>query len=133
MNSDIGTIKDLYGSNGYVFADAAADLRFDLEPGIVDIIYRIDEDQQYRIGDITITIKGDNPHTRYSTILNRVSMRPGDIADIRQFRASERRIKASGLFNIDPSKGELPRIVFSPPDPCATSRQAKRQTPRWRR
>jgi outer membrane protein insertion porin family len=117
MNADIGTIKDLYGSNGYVFADAVADLRFLEQPGELDIIYRVKEDQQYRIGDISVTISGDNPHTRHSTIRNRLSMRPGDIADIRQFRSSERRIKASGLFNVDPSKGELPRIVFSPPNP----------------
>ncbi len=116
MNKDIDLVKDLYGSNGYVFCDAAPDLRFHLEPGVVDIIYRVKEGQQYRIGDIHVTIKGDNPHTRHSTILNRLSMRPGDIADIRQFRSSERRIKASGLFNVDPSKGELPRIVFSPPE-----------------
>jgi outer membrane protein insertion porin family len=116
MNKDIGTIKDLYGSNGYVFADAIPDLRFDLEPGVVDIIYRLEEGQQYRIGDISVTIKGDNPHTKHSTILNRLDMRPGEIADIRKFRDSERRIKASGLFNVDPSKGDLPRISFSPPD-----------------
>jgi outer membrane protein insertion porin family len=116
MNSDIGTIKDLYGSNGYVFTDAVADLRFFEEPGPVDIIYRVKEGQQYRIGDINVTITGDNPHTRHATILNRLSMRPGDIADIREFRSSERRIKASGLFNVDPTKGDLPRIVFSPPD-----------------
>src|SRR5690606_34276774 len=66
--------------------------------------------------DITVTIKGDNPHTKASTILNRVDMRPGDIADIRKFRESERRIKLSGLFNVDPTKGELPSISFSPPE-----------------
>jgi outer membrane protein insertion porin family len=43
-------------------------------------------------------------------------MRPGDLADIRQFRSSERRLKASQLYNTDPSKGEVPKIVFSPPD-----------------
>lgn len=127
MNADIGTIKDLYGSNGYVFADAAADLRFLEEPGELDIIYRIKEDQQYRIGDIDVTITGDNPHTRHSTIRNRLSMRPGDIADIRQFRSSERRIKASGLFNVDPSKGELPRIVFSPPNPQDAENRGRRR------
>ncbi|MEX0678748.1 MAG: POTRA domain-containing protein [Pirellulales bacterium] len=116
MNADIGTIKDLYGSNGYVFADAAAEMRFFLEPGELDLIYRIKEDQQYRIGDMNVTIKGDNPHTRHATVFNRLSMRPGDIADIREFRSSERRIKASALFNTDPTKGETPRIVFSPPD-----------------
>ncbi len=128
MNKDIGTIKDIYGSNGYVFAAANEDLRFDLEPGILDIIYHVEEGQQYRIGDINITIKGDNPHTRASTILNRLDLRPGDIADIRKFRDSERRIKASGLFNVDPSKGELPRISFSPPDSVDNVARGKRRT-----
>jgi len=114
MNKDIGTIKDLYGSNGYVFADALPDLRFDLEPGVVDIIYRVEEGQQYRIGDISVTIKGDNPHTKHSTILNRLDMRPGEIADIRKFRDSERRITATGLFNVEPTQGDLPR---QPPPP----------------
>jgi outer membrane protein insertion porin family len=116
MNVDIGTIKDLYGANGYVFADANADLRFLEQPGELDIIYLVKEGQQYRIGDINVTIKGDNPHTRHATVLNRVGMRPGDIANITEFRDSERRIKASGLFNVDPTKGELPRVVFSPPE-----------------
>lgn len=116
MNKDIGMIKDLYGSNGYVFADANPTLRFDLEPGVIDLVYRVEEGQQYRIGNINVVIKGDNPHTKASTILNRVDMRPGDIADIRKFRDSERRIKLSGLFNVDPTKGDLPKISFSPPD-----------------
>ncbi len=116
MNKDIGTVKDLYGSNGYVFANAIADLRFDLEPGVVDIIYKLEEGQQCRVGDIRVQIKGDNPHTRQNVILNRLDFRPGDIADIRKFRNSERRIQASGLFNVDPSKGDLPRLTFSPPE-----------------
>lgn len=116
MNSDIGTVKDLYGGNGYVFADVVAELKFDEEPGFLDIIYQVAEGDQYRIGEISVVIKGDNAHTRHNTVLNRLSMRPGDIADIRDFRSSERRLKASGLYNVDPSKGDTPRIVFSPPD-----------------
>jgi outer membrane protein insertion porin family len=116
MNSDIGTIKDIYGSTGYVFCEAVCEPVFDEEPGVLDLVYKINEGSLYRIGDINIQIKGDNAHTRYATVLNRLSMRPGDIADIRAFRSSERRLKASALYNTDPSKGELPRIVFSPPD-----------------
>ena len=118
MTNDMSMVKDLYGSNGYIFCDTVPDLRFDLDPGQVHVIYRVTEGQQYRIGDINVSIKGDNPHTRFATVMNRLSMRPGDIADIRQFRSSERRLKASGLFNTDPTKGDLPRVVFTPPDPA---------------
>ena len=116
MNTDIGTIKDIYGSSGYVFCESVCEPVFDEEPGVLDLVYKVNEGSQYRIGDITIQIKGDNAHTRFATVLNRLSIRPGDIADIRNFRNSERRLKASGLYNTDPSKGEPPRIVFSPPD-----------------
>ncbi len=127
MNGDIGTVKDLYGSNGYVFADVVAELKFDEEPGLLDVIYQVSEGDQYRIGEISVVIKGENSHTRHNTVLNRLSMRPGDIADIRDFRSSERRLKASALFNTDPSKGETPRIVFSPPDSAASMANNKKR------
>jgi len=116
MNADIGTFKDMYGSNGYVFANADADIRFFLEPGEVDLVYHVTEGKQYRAGEIKIHIGGDSPHTRYAAALNRMTIRPGDIIDIRQVRASETRLKRSALFNTDPTKGEVPRIVLSPPD-----------------
>jgi len=116
MNTDIGYFKDLYGSNGYVFADAKADLRINLEGDEVDMLYQISEGQQCVVGDINVHIGGDNPHTRLVTAINRIGLRPGDVIDIRKLRSSERRIKASGLFNTDPSKGDVPKIVLSPPD-----------------
>jgi outer membrane protein insertion porin family len=127
MNTDIGIVKDLYGSNGYVFADVVAELKFDEEPGFLDVIYQVSEGDQYRIGEISVVIKGDNAHTRHNTVLNRLSMRPGDIADIRDFRSSERRLKLSGLYNVDPSKGDTPKIVFSPPDAESVANNNKKR------
>ena len=126
MNADIGTFKDMYGSNGYVFAEAEADIRFFIEPGEVDLVYHVKEGKQCRAGEIKIHIGGDSPHTRYAAALNRMTIRPGDIIDIRQVRASETRLKRSALFNTDPSKGDAPRIVLSPPDSeDGTSRSKK--------
>ena len=57
-------------------------------------------------------------------MLNRLSLKPGDIVDIRELRASERRLKASGLFLVDPTKGAVPKIVYSA---AGVGRQGRRE------
>jgi len=119
MNKDVGLIRDLYGSQGYVFADVQADPRFLEEPGQLDLVYNVKEGGRYRAGRIIVHIDGESPHTRHNTVLVRTDVRPGDIIDIRKIRNSERRLGASSLFanGRDPSKGgTAPKIVFSPPD-----------------
>ncbi|MBM4003326.1 MAG: hypothetical protein FJ295_08565 [Planctomycetes bacterium] len=116
MNRDIGSLKDTFGSRGHVFADVQVAPRFSEEPGVIDLVYKIKEGEPFRVGMINVQIEGENPHTRNSTVLNRVSLRPGDLVDIRELRASESRIKASSLFELDRSKANPPQIVVVPPD-----------------
>jgi len=113
MDSDLNLIRDIYGGRGFVFADIKADPRFLEEPGQLDLVYSVEEGLRYRVGKINVRIKGDHPHTRHSTILNRLSLRPGEILDIRKLRDDERRLKASMLFAADAAKNQGPRIVFS--------------------
>jgi outer membrane protein insertion porin family len=116
MNKDINTLIDLYGSQGHVFADVQADPRFLEEPGQLDLVYRVKEGDVFRVGEVNVHIAGEFPHTRDSVVLNRLSLRPGDIIDMREIRASERRLKASQLFETNPQEGEAPRIIVRPPD-----------------
>jgi len=116
MSADIGSIQDKYGSVGYVFADVKADPRFLEEPGQLDLVYNVAEGERYRVGKINVNIKGEYPHTQLTTILNRLSIKPGDVIDIREIRASERRLMASGLFESNPASGQAPKIVFHPPE-----------------
>lgn len=116
MQTDLVTMQDKYGGIGYVFADVKADPRFLEEPGQLDLVYNIQEGDRYRVGRININIKGEYPRTRIATILNRLSVRPGDIVDTRELRASERRLQASGLFAVDMANGIKPKITFSPPE-----------------
>jgi outer membrane protein insertion porin family len=115
MNKDVSLLQDKYGGIGYVFADIKADPRFLEEANQLDLVYNIKEGDRYRVGKINVQIKGEYPHTQITTILNRMSLKPGDIVDIREIRASERRIKQSGLFEANPATGNPPKIVFSPP------------------
>jgi outer membrane protein insertion porin family len=123
MDVDLGQIRDIYGGRGFVFADIRADPRFLEEPGQLDLVYNVTEGQRYRVGKINVRIRGDHPHTKHSTILNRLSLRPGDILDIRKLRDDERRLKSSSLFLADAAKGEGPRIVFSKPENAADANE----------
>lgn len=116
MNRDVSTLIDLYGSQGHVFADIQAEPRFLEEPGQLDLVYRVKEGDAFRVGDINIKVAGEFPHTRDTVIINRLSMRPGDILDSRKLRDSERRLKSSQLFETNPQQGEPPRIVVKPPE-----------------
>jgi outer membrane protein insertion porin family len=112
MNADVTWLKELYGSQGYVFADIRADIIYLEEPGKLKLLYKIDEGKQWRVGNIYVHIDGDNPHTKIQTALNRLSIRSGEIVDIREIHASERRLRASGLFLYDPVRGVVPKITY---------------------
>lgn len=116
MDADLGAIRDIYGAVGYVFTDVQAETRFLEEPGQVDLVYNVAEGKRYRVGRINVKIEGEHPHTRQQAVLNRISLKPGDIVDIRKLRDSERRLKASGLFLNDPTQGATPKLVVVPPD-----------------
>ena len=116
MQQDTLWLQELYGSHGYVFADVKPETVFLEEPGEVDLVYHIDEGSQWRVGRILVQIGGDNPHTRIQTALNRISLRSGDIMDIRELKASERRLIASSLFLSDPASGVRPKITYRIPE-----------------
>ena len=69
MNDDLRELRDLYGSQVFIFADVQADPRFFEEPGTLDLVYNISEGEQYRVGEIRVHIDGANPHTRRSVVL----------------------------------------------------------------
>lgn len=115
LNADLTMIRDAYGGEGHIYCDVQADTRFTEEPGQLDIVYKIEEGKVYRVGQIFVDINGESPHTRQRTVMNRMSLRPGDIVDTRKIRADETRLRRSQLFVNDPSKGAPPKIVISAP------------------
>ena len=115
LKSDVATIEDRYGEVGYIFAAVKPDPRLSLEPGEIDLIYDISEGRQCRVGRINVDIDGELPHTRITTVYNRLSLKPGDIIDIRELRASERRLQSCGLFEVNRQTGVMPTIALSRP------------------
>jgi outer membrane protein insertion porin family len=114
--ADVNTIQDQYGGMGYVFADVKPEHVWLEQPGQLDLVYHVTEGDRYYVKRINVEIKGENPHTRWTTVLNPGTLKPGDIVDTREIRAWERRLKASGIYVVDPSKGQVPKVVMNPPE-----------------
>ncbi len=115
LDRDLAHLRDYYGSRGYVYADVQADPRFLEEPGKMDLVYQITEGQRFRVGQITVKIGGDNPHTRVQTVLNAMSLRPGDVLSMQQLHADERRLRARQIFEDGRAGGAGPKIVLGKP------------------
>ena len=117
MSEDVVALRDLYGANGFVYADVQAEPRFLEEPGYLDMVYRISEGEQYRVGQINVNYTGGNGITRREVVLNRLSLRPGDLIDARKLRNDENRLGSARIFSTGQEAGGAPpRIVVRPPD-----------------
>ena len=116
MNADVVALRELYGGEGFIFANIVAEPRFLEEPGLLDIVYKIEEGKQYHAGEIRIHYEGGSSVTRREVALNRVSVRTGDKISVQEVRNSERRLRAANIFNTGAQGGSAPRIVLSPAD-----------------
>jgi len=116
MSEDVVAIRDLYGANGFVFAEVNAEPRFLEEPGYLDMVYKIEEGQQCRVGAINIHYEGGNGITRHEVIRNRLGLRSGDLIDARQIQRAESRLRGAGIFATGQEPGSSPpRVVVNPP------------------
>ena len=114
MNFDKQAIQNIFGDRGYAFADVQEVIRHHEEPGTLDVIYRVDEGARYHIAGIRVKVTGEYPHTRHATVFNRLGQREGDTFNLSEIKDSERRIRASGIFNANPAQGGIPKITYTP-------------------
>ncbi|MDA0660370.1 MAG: hypothetical protein O2931_06955 [Planctomycetota bacterium] len=115
MQRDLARIRDHYGGQGYVFADIKAEPTFLLgDSAELDIVYHVEEGRPAYVDNIYVNIRGSHPHTKKSLVINTAGISPMKLIDIREVRAAERRLGASGIFLNDPSRGVRPEIEILP-------------------
>ncbi|MGL6196015.1 MAG: BamA/TamA family outer membrane protein [Thermoguttaceae bacterium] len=109
-------IKDLYGKQGRVFTEVTPDPVIDF--GTVELNVVIRESVRAQFGEIDYdfydTSGGKQPYTKINAVRNVVSstVRPGKMIDTTEVRRAERRLKSTGLFNMNPARGYLPEVLF---------------------
>jgi len=116
-----------YGELGRIFAAVEPHPKTFEEPGIVDLVYVINEDQPYRIGPIHVHINGEHPHTKESVVLTKLTFKPGELASRAKIKKSEQRLKNTQIFAGGApgasQQAEPPRIDVPFPDGTAPRRQ----------
>ncbi|MDR0335483.1 MAG: BamA/TamA family outer membrane protein [Planctomycetaceae bacterium] len=117
LESDMKRLKDKYGDQGYVFTVAEPDPRIDED--FVDVVINIKEGPRGYLRTLHVEIVGNEGAESYSKwhpILNRSSLRPGDILRTSEINNSRRRLMASQLFNANPTQGAIPEFLFDFPE-----------------
>jgi outer membrane protein insertion porin family len=88
-------LRDLYGTLGYFQWTGATDRRPDPEQKVVDVVVRMDEDQQYFVGQITFV---GNDTTKDKVIRREVFMNEGSVFNTEALKMSIQRINQLGYF-----------------------------------
>lgn len=107
-------LRDVYGAQGHIFCEVIGELIYQPNQE-VDIVYNVGEGDVYRASEVNVHIEGE--HTKERVVLQMLgSVRPGSIINGPEIDNAERRMKASTIFNNDPSQGTVPNIRIEPPD-----------------
>ncbi len=125
LRADRGILRDYYGKDGHIEHPSLGDkyswrwleseLIYDEDKAEVEVIYRIAQGRPVRIREIQVN---GATHTKDSVIRRELSISPGELADMKQIRASLRRLTTSGFFSDDRNRLQHrdPTFRFIPTD-----------------
>lgn len=108
MSRDQRTLRnDFYGRRGFIFVDIAPSHGFWKSPVELDLIFRITEGDVYRAPVKFMFTLTAIPAIRSTMLSQMLSEFAGEIIDFGQLEDSERRLKATQLFD---NEGQGPRV-----------------------
>ncbi|MEM1061326.1 MAG: BamA/TamA family outer membrane protein, partial [Planctomycetota bacterium] len=99
LDEDTTKMREAYGRLGRLYASVEPVPRFTETPGIVDLVYEIDEDRVYYIRNVNVDIGGEAPHTKTNVVRNTMLLHPGDLANPKLLQRSRSRLEGSPAFS----------------------------------
>ncbi|RLC46635.1 MAG: outer membrane protein assembly factor BamA [Candidatus Coatesbacteria bacterium] len=91
----MAAIRERYGSKGYIAAQVHAEHKLHRATGTVDILIKIDEGDQFRLGRLSFT---GNTRTRDKVLRREVKVTEGDILDMTKLRSGIEKIRYLGYI-----------------------------------
>ncbi|WP_253160510.1 BamA/OMP85 family outer membrane protein [Stieleria tagensis] len=114
MKRDVGEIIYGYGELGFIYADVKPQTVMRDEENTVDLVYKINEGDRWKIGQIRVNIEGEPHLMRETVMLNMLEMREGDFIDRRLLEIGQRRLTNSQLLETNPQIADPPDIIVEP-------------------
>ncbi|HMO34682.1 MAG TPA: POTRA domain-containing protein, partial [Gemmatales bacterium] len=98
MQAGLYRMQDEYNRRGFVNTKIAPEFKHTTQPGLVTVVYKVDEGQGISyVGEIKTV---GNSVTRDDVIRNQLRFFPGQILDSTKIRESERNLSRLGIFNM---------------------------------
>jgi outer membrane protein insertion porin family len=110
MGDDLKTLRDFYGTRGYVDMIAVPEI-LPAGPGAVDLTYRVDEGVQSYVN--LVNIQGNN-RTKDRVIRRELAVKPGDVFDTTLVNVSRQRLENLNYFS---------RVEMAPADTIVPGRK----------
>ncbi len=98
LSKDVRYMLGLYGERGHYFASVRPVYHFTEEPGIVDLVFDVDEDRVRYIRNFDVAFMTEQSHTKQTVILDRMQVEPGDLANPQLINRGRSRVNGGGLF-----------------------------------
>ena len=114
MRQDVGELTYGYGELGFLYAEVSPQTVMRVEKNVVDLIYKIEEGDLWKVDQIRVNIEGEPHLMRETTMLNMLGLREGDVIDRRELEVARRRYGASPLLESNPQVANPPDIVVEP-------------------
>ena len=95
VRDSVQSLKDLYGSKGYIEANIQYVMQIDAFSPKYNVHFTIEEGDQYHVGLVRVL---GNTSTNTNVILRESLLDPGAIFDSRKLEATKRRLEAVGFF-----------------------------------
>lgn len=95
MGDDLKALRDFYGTQGYVDMLAMPEI-IPVGPGVVDVVYRVDEGLQSYLN--LVNIQG-NTRTQDRVIRRELAVKPGDVFDSTLVDVSRKRLENLNYFS----------------------------------
>ena len=116
MRKDIGELVYGYGELGFIYAEVSPQTVMRDERNVVDLVFKIDEGDMWKIRNIRVNIEGEPHLMRETTMLNLLNLREGDVVNRRELELGRRRLQRSQLLETNPQLANPPDIIVEPTD-----------------